>query len=333
MHRKRNTFIVIIVIVCVIAGIIGITQEQTPLPAYIETNTPAPTSTPEPETVELQPFVDEISGFTMKVPVGWTRVTQDGFPTFIHAPSSSSIQIQIVDYYPQINIATAETMQAALSLENKLLINFYWVDNSSYICMYQGTNTSSEYIDYIDLVYFDRSYVITVKYILPDQYYKKLEQAVLATLDSVSWSRPDPIPDNMTLYYSEFGNFEFGTPIGWSSAIQNGVYYASQTETGAILTVTAAESPITYENVTQLDYVQIASAGKEGFTLTSYSADSSLIYGTGSYWYENQQYIFVQYLMASGVYEYSLTFECPAATYESIRSLVGESVKCFRLFY
>lgn len=333
MHTRRNAFVIIIVIVCVIAGFIAIVQGQTPLPAYVDSASPAPTQTPEPDDIELEPFLDEASGFTMMVPADWTRITQDGFPTYIHAPSSSSIQIQVMDYYPQINTATAETLQSALSAEGKSLVNFYWADNSSYICMYQGINSNTDLIDYIDLIYFDRSFVVKVKYILPDQYYTKLEQAILATVDSVSWNQPDPIPDSMNLYYSEFGDFEFGTPIGWTSAIQNGVYYASQTETGATLTVTAAESAITYENVTQLDYVQIVSAGKTGFTLTAYSADDSLIYGMGSYWYEEQQYIFVQYLMASGSYEYSLTFECPAATYESIRSLVSESVKCFRIFY
>lgn len=333
MHTRRNAFVIIIVIVCVIAGFIAIVQGQTPLPAYVDSASPAPTQTPEPDDIELEPFLDEASGFTMMVPADWTRITQDGFPTYIHAPSSSSIQIQVMDYYPQINTATAETLQSALSAEGKSLVNFYWADNSSYICMYQGINSNTDLIDYIDLIYFDRSFVVKVKYILPDQYYTKLEQAILATVDSVSWNQPDPIPDSMNLYYSEFGDFEFGTPIGWTSAIQNGVYYASQTETGATLTVTAAESAITYENVTQLDYVQIVSAGKTGFTLTAYSTDDSLIYGMGSYWYEEQQYIFVQYLMASGSYEYSLTFECPAATYESIRSLVSESVKCFRIFY
>ena len=96
--------------------------------------------------------------------------------------------------------------------ENKLLVNFYWADNSSYICMYQGTGAGGETMDYIDLVYFDRSFVVQIKYILPDAHYAKLEAAVLATVESVSWARPDPIPDGLSLYYSEFGDFEFGTP-------------------------------------------------------------------------------------------------------------------------
>lgn len=332
MRTKRNAFITAIVAVCVIAGVIAIVQGQTPLPAYIDSQTPEPTQTPQPEDIALEPFIDETCGFSMMIPAGWTRVIQDGYPTYIHAPSSSSIQIRVMEYYPQVNTATVETLQASLAAENKLLVNFYWADNSSYICMYQGTGAGGETMDYIDLVYFDRSFVVQIKYILPDAHYAKLEAAVLATVESVSWTRPDPIPDGLSLYYSEFGDFEFGTPTGWTSAIQDGVYYASDPETGATLTVTAAESSITYEGVTQLDYVQIVSAGKTGFTLTSYSADESLIYGAGSYWYENQQYLFVQYLMASGTYEYSLTFDCPASTFENIRSMVGESVKCFRFF-
>lgn len=328
---RRYKFLIIIgIIIIMVAAFAGIIQQQTPLQGYVETSSPSSSSSSTTE--EMTSFTDSVTGFTMNVPASWTKVTMDGCPTFIHRASASSVQIQVQDYYPQINSVTTESVSASLSQDEFTLLDFYWVDSSSYVSTYTGSSASGTISDYIELVYFDRSHIITVLYTIPDEYYSRLSDTISTSIDSISWTPADPIPDGYRLYYNEFGNFEFATPLDWVSAIQNGAYYAQDSVTGAVLTVAVYESNTNYSNVTQMDYAAYASQGRSNFLLSSFSADDNLLYADGSYTANGQQMYFIQYRIANGSYEYSISFECPASTYQSAVDAINTSVEYFRYF-
>ena len=334
MRPKKRSFIVILFIVILIfTGLYFIINQQTPLPGYVG-DTSSITSTLENEDTigEMETYQDPDTGFSISIPIDWQQVTMDGYQTFIHSASASSIQIQVQDYYPQVNMVTQETVSSLAAQQGYTLLNFYWNDNSSYVTMYQGTGNNGAVMDYIELVYFDRSNVITVYYTFNSEYYDRLEDIITATVDSISWERADPIQADLRLYYNEIGNFEFATPINWISGIQNGTYYAQDESTGSALTVSVAESTSTFAGVSQLDYVNQASTSRSNFMLSSYNADDNIIYAMGSYTYNNQQIIFVQYLIASGSFQYNLTFECPASSFDGQKERINTAVEYFRIF-
>ena len=47
--------------------------------------------------------------------VDWKRVTKDGFNTFIHSPSATSVQVQTFPYSPDLLSVSKESVEAELS--------------------------------------------------------------------------------------------------------------------------------------------------------------------------------------------------------------------------
>lgn len=331
MNKTKHSWIIILIIAIVFMScLIMFFAKDTPLPGYIdESSTAEPPITPV--TVNLNIYTLPETKFSIGIPEGWQKVNRNGRVSFIHKASASTIEIEEVNYNPEITMMTKESASTSAIAAGYNFLEFYWIDNSSFAIIYtKGTNESVT--NYIETVHFDRKNIIRVTYIIKGEHYQKLQATVEQSIDSIEWERKDPIPKEFILQYNSFGNFEFGSPIGWTSGITDGAYYAQDTQTGATMVITAVESDFTYEKVSQLDYVKTASRGRSNFALRSYAADKKIIRGTAVYAHNGQQYMMMQYLIASGTYEYSITFECPVSAYEQTQSLYENAIKLFRIF-
>lgn len=330
MPKINKPWAGLIVAIIFLACLFALFGESTPLPGYVEEETSTEPTTVT-EDVSMQSYTEPVTGLTIQIPEEWQKVNTDGSISFIHRESSSAVEISVEDYNPSVTTATAESSATATTAAGYTFNAFNWLDNCSYILTYTKNNENTQ-INYIRITQFDRDHIVQILYTINGEAYVKLESAVTQSIESIEWDRQNPIPSDFMLYYNEFGNFEFGSPINWSSAIQNGSYYAQDSDTGATMVITVTQSNITYENISQIDYVSIASQGRSNFALRTYSADANIIRGTAVYMYNGQQYMMMQYLLATGEYEYSITFDCPVSAYEKIATLYDEAIDLFRIF-
>ena len=72
------------------------TGEETMQNTYVEPDQKKP-------DIDTVIYVDNANNFSLNIPAEWTEVTQDGFETFIHQASGSSVQIQVLPYDPVLN--------------------------------------------------------------------------------------------------------------------------------------------------------------------------------------------------------------------------------------
>ena len=105
--NKRRFLAIRVIVILIFTGLYFIINQQTPLPGYVG-DTSSITSTLENEDTigEMETYQDPDTGFSISIPIDWQQVTMDGYQTFIHSASASSIQIQVQDYYPQVNMVT-----------------------------------------------------------------------------------------------------------------------------------------------------------------------------------------------------------------------------------
>lgn len=89
--------------------------------------------------------------------------------TYIHAASSSSIQIQILPYDSAINNVNQELLSSSIVQDGFTFVNYNRIDTSSYEIMYQ----KNEIYDYIEEVKWSRDYIVKMICIFNDENYSK----------------------------------------------------------------------------------------------------------------------------------------------------------------
>jgi len=337
--ENRNTpkFIGAAVVLLFVLGlIITVSQMNSqPLQGYYE-GTPNIVTTVEPyqaTTVnpDMQHYSDETTGISLDVPKDWTRIIKDGFTTFIHQPSAAYVQIQKSAYVPNINNITEDTIREDLASAGAAFVSFAKDSNTGYTVLYQTQNNNIVY-DWIEITRFDRQYIVRAVVCASDENYKKLEKEIMLTAESVQWNPLNPIPDDFVLTYNEFGNFEFAVPLTWAKGIQEGEYVARDPETGTEMRVGVYQSDATYDNVTQAKYAEYYGVGKTGFSVKEFSSNRNIVYAISSYVVNNINVYRIDYMLATGVYEYTISFVCPVDYYQEKTALFDTAIKLFRTF-
>lgn len=290
------------------------------------------------ETITTEPAVTEKKiplttysvdnlGLSYGIPEDWTHVIKDGFDTYIHAPSTSSIQIQISDYVPTVNLLTEQSLNIALTQSGYTLLQFQWLTNASYYLLYTNDTTV-----YIELTNFDKTTMVCMKCSYLKEHQDRILDTVTAVIDSLQWNKANPYPDNVVICYSEHGSFEFAMPNGWQSGVVNNAYVAQEPTSGTVMSVTASASETTYDTLTQLGYVNWASSGRTSFSLQSYQATSSSVYATSTYTANGINMVLVQYLVATGKFEYAVSFEIPYDHYSEVMDTASMLISLFKIY-
>ncbi len=325
---NKNFVVCVGILVALLALLSVYISNNQILPAYIEE-----LSTAEPTTevsIDAQDYKNHL-GFSLKIPFDWTKAEKNANDVFfLDKHYGTSLEIMCSDYNPNITSMTYEKAHAEKSTSSEFL-NFYWNDGHSYSITYKSENDDNIY-NCVDVVYFDRKNIVKLVFMIPNDNYKKVEKEVGYVIDSIEWDSENAIPDTFRLNYSEFGNFEYGVPLNWSSGFAENAFYAQDENTKAQMVVTAFKSDIIYSDVSQIDYVKIASESRKGFALRNYTANDNIIYASAAYLNGQEKYIVVQYLIATGKYEYSITFDYPAAQQEIVAPFIDNALTLFRCF-
>ena len=334
MNNTKLPIILLGIAFIIVFGIFA-SRNQASLPAYVEQDEDViqeeEQQEEEKKDIPLTDFTDEKTGFTIGVPTDWTYVLKNGNATFVHAPSQSSLTIKVAEYEPTLLLAKSDTISNSLSEQGFTLTYFYWIDNSSYAMSYQGHSNGYLY-DYISITSFDRETSVTLTYTVQDQKLERLQDEISASIDSISWKKAYPIPNNFRLYYSDFGNFEYGVPENWNLNVVNGIFYAEEPNMHASIAVTAKQNDVSYQNVSQVEYLSFVTQGRSNFNLQNFSNDNGLISTNGTYKSGNQIIMFSQLLYANNGFEYSITMECPYETYAEVQPYFDVEKALFRAF-
>lgn len=260
--------------------------------------------TTENLNIETITYENSKAGFHMDVPADWTKVVKDGCDTYIHAASSSSIQIQILPYDSAINNVNQELLSSSIVQDGFTFVNYNRIDTSSYEIMYQ----KNEIYDYIEEVKWSRDYIVKMICIFNDENYSKIYPYYDRIINSFAWDTDNIIPTNLFLYYSEYGDFEFSVPYGWTFGNTNTSFVAINNDNTAQITITVSERTDLLTNLTATDITNYLNNNKNSFMLKDFSTSATSATAT-AYYNNGTASTNKTYLFANGQYLYSLQFD------------------------
>ena len=322
--------VAVIISMSILALIIQMSNQSRDV--YTGTESTVPTQTERPHT-KLKLYEENELGLRYGVPEDWTQVVKDGFKTYIHQPTATSLQVRIEDYIPELLIWNEDTAHAYAQRQGGDLTSFYWNDANSFSLIYNKYQDKQERTTaFLEMVQFDRLHCITMSVSVMAEYYDSMSDIIDDVMESFYWEKPAPWPDGTYVYYSEYGAFEFAYPASWNVGTTDNAYIAQDPETGGVMSIAVSESDATYQGVSQIQYVQFAGETRNNFALSTFAADDNIIYAVGTYYSGDQEVVLVQYLLASGRYEYAITFETPSYAYQQQATLFDGIIKTFRYY-
>ena len=325
LAQPRSWIVIAVVLSVLFAGIYTLfSSSNSALPGYVDQPRPPEELIPL-NILETTPFMDERIGLTVNIPVGWQRITRGGFDTFVH-PDGTSIQLQITEYVPALNMVSPDSIAADVQNAGGTLSEFIRMSTSSYAIIYKIGNAN-----YIELNTWDRQASVRVQFILSDAYYAIYFDTCMYIINTLYWEQIDPIPADFMLYFSEFGAFEFGVPVEWYYVIsEDGVLAATNPNTGTVMYVSVTATDGTFHDVSQIDYVQVMGSNRSSFLLQSFSNDGNAIAAEATYFIGDVQYGLVQYRVASGFFQYVFSFEAQIGVIHQDLPYYQAAVRLFR---
>lgn len=288
--------------------------------------------TEKEKTVPSFSYTNGTINLQLQIPEGWQRITKDGYDTFVHSASASSIQVQVLGYYPMVNNTTSESMSETCASRGFKLTEFETLAGNSYCAIYQSQGLSG-ITDYIEYVVWDRSHVVKLVVTVNDEYYDRLQDEIWSCIDSLSWEYESPIPENCYLYYQSYGDFEHAVPNGWVTGSTEDAFYAYDDATDAVLTINVLEDPSYISDISQLDYAGFLSNGKSNFALTKFEQSENSIYGEATYMSGDVQMGLMQSYLANGTYHYIVTYEFPLDYADQYLQQFQKALQATRVFY
>lgn len=330
IRKPRNWVLAMLVLSVMAALLVSFTSSfSSNLPSYSQPNTTVePPEQKQPEkTYDTQLFTAEDKAFSMEVPSGWTRAVKDGCDTFLNPNDGARISFAVSAYDPALNMVTQETVSGNVTQSGGLLGAFLKNSNASFVEVYEiGA------VDYFEYHIWDLDTHIQVYVEVPAAQYSSYNDLILHLFDTFQWEQPNPIPEGYTLYYSEYGNFEFALPDGWEYGIQNGAFIAQSSESGANFRVTVTNTTSDLSAISQIDYTNVMSAGKSGYMQSAYNNTGSILTSEASFISENVQYAELHSILATGAFQYEFLFQTPADSAEVTMPEFLTVTKCFRVF-
>ena len=299
------------------------------LPSYNSPNTNVGPvkDTPEEVKIETQEYISEDYGFSMPVPKEWTYVLKNGCDSYINNQDGSIFMIATNEYDPTMNAVTQDTASNDVTNAGGVLNDYIALSNSSYAVAYEIGS-----LDYLELNTWDLDTFVRVSIQIPAQKYTDYADDMISLLDNFTWTKPNPIPEGFSMYYSEYGNFEFPIPDNWQYGIEDGAFVAADNESGSNYRVSASSTTYDTSALTQLDYINAMSSVKSGYMITNFQNSGSLLSATATFNNENTTYQEIHFIMSTGTYQYELLIQAPLDYYEANTDCFDTISKYFRVF-
>ena len=99
------------------------------------------------------------------------------------------------------------------------------------------------------------------------------------------------------------------------------------------MSVTVNQSTTVYTGMNQLDYYKwVSGRGYSNLNIQNFQISDSCIYAVSMFSTNNGNMILVHYLVATGSYEYILTFEIPYSVYNATVDTVSTLINHLRIY-
>ncbi|MBP3808212.1 MAG: hypothetical protein ILA13_07450 [Eubacterium sp.] len=286
------------------------------------------------ETLEISSFTvaDDNAGFSVNIPDGWQKIKKNGYDNYIHSPSATSVGIEICDYEPYVNTYNESNIASEITSNGYSFVSFTKKTSSSYEVIYQDIKDST--YDYIDEVIWSKNNIVTLHFIVNDEYFSKMSPYLDSIYNSFKWHNDiSIIPDYIYMTYMEYGDFEFGLPTDWTLGIENNTVYSTNTDNTAQMTLSVSENNSSLENVSGYELTSILQPTRSsGFMLQSFNAEQTKVTATAAY-YNNEGINMVNktYIYTNGVYQYNFQFDYVSGVLDD--TYTDELMGYYREFY
>lgn len=187
VKRQINGYALIVALIVVFTAIFIFFNTDEPLQPYTESAASA-TESENSKEISMTTYTNETPLFTVSVPSDWTKVTQNGYPTWICKEYSSSFQIQTFSSSAELLDITGETIKGEIESLGGEIVDFRWIDEWNYTVsyrMFQKSGTTA----HIEVTAFNTKDAIRFVFIITETHYDKLESTVAAIIDSFVWNR------------------------------------------------------------------------------------------------------------------------------------------------
>lgn len=333
IQSKGSLLIFLMLVITLISVIIAVCQPASnDLPQYSSESVVDESSIEEmSEIIDTFVYTDESTGFIIEIPQGWTKVIKSGFPTFIHNPSATSIQIQHHDYNPLINNDTIDSLTNDIRNNGYIVNEVSFLSTSSYVYSYLSEDQKTYYIAFTK---WDLKDIYNVTFVVKAENYSKMFKYYEYSINSIKWDSKDSIPENYNLVFVEYGSFIFGYPLMWNVGLQDNCYILSDSNTGSTITIRSTQNSSDYSEISKIQYGNYLSSNgnRNNFILKSYTNDGHIIHGEATYYVGNVQYGLYQYLISNGDYEIEFTLDTPVAAISDTLPVFQQSLLYFELY-
>ena len=334
IQSKGSLLILLLLVITLISVFIAVCQPASnDLPQYSSESAIDESSVSELSIEDIDTFIyaDESTGFTIEIPQGWTKVIKSGFPTFIHNPSATSIQIQHHDYNPLINNDTIDSLTNEIRNNGYIVNEVSFLSTSSYVYSYISEDQKTCYIVFTK---WDLKDIYNVTFVVKAENYNKMFKYYEHSINSIKWDGKDSIPENYDIVFVEYGSFTFGYPLMWNVGLQDNCFIVSDPNTGSTITIRSTQNSSDYSEISKIQYGNYLSGNgsRNNFILKSYTNDGHIIHGEATYYVGNVQYGLYQYLISNGDYEIEFTLDTPVAAISETLPVFQQCLLYFKLY-
>lgn len=321
LKSSKNWLIITAVLVLLLCSVASYVNR--PLPAYMD----IPSVEKEENTSELPELsVYEAEKLSFSYPSSWRQVTKRGNLTFL-APDGSYLMLQNSIYNPRINNATEVSVQQEVAASGALLLSFTPLNTSSFLLSYQNASVITwEYVIW-DL---ETEYRLIFAYEDTNSY----EELADYLFDTFRWEKALPIPETLSLIYSESGKFEFAVPIGWEVNASDTAYTFLNPQTGSQLCVSVSQTELsTLSGISQIQYKQEAGQSRPGLLLKNYGVSDEQLTAEAVYYSQaGEQALFYHIMYLQNHYLYEFLLDIPYSGGSNDYQSALECLKYFRCF-
>ena len=330
--KNRRSFgaIGVTLIVCCLLGLFFMlgNANQKVLPQYHAEPTTEESSVEETHLIpgEFSLFESAKVQLSMKVPDSWTYAIQEGKDVYVNSADKTTLSIGFTDYYPEVNNESEAAYTNYVSQLSGSLIQYYKIDNSSYSATYQIKDTI-----YYVAKSWDLSHCMEVMFAtstsLQDYYY----DTIVYLFDSIQWQKETPIPESVYIFFNEFGAFQFGVPVDWTTEIINGTLIVQNPTTMGYFTVNVEASDMNLNEITQIQYLNTYGQ-KQSYLLSSYSNVNGSLSVEASYSENGDRVRSIHNVITANGFLYELKFESLEENFEADRQLYLKAISLFEIF-
>lgn len=318
--NKRSLTLTSIVFALTAVVLIASMFKDEPLPEYTEKEE----EIVETITYDVQKFTND--KLEIMVPVGWNEVTLNNELQFIDSLTASTITIAAQEYVPKANAIDETQSRANIENAGYSFISFTKDSNCSYKACY-----TSDSIVYIEKVYWDFDTIYTVLGMYKPENYDQVYELINHCVDSFNWAG-NKIPVGYHIEYFDYGCFQMLVKDNWGASYSSDTITLTDPEYGMNININVQPYNGDFTNLTQLDYSEKIAIDKNEFIQSAYNNTGNAVVSHATYTLNNQMVSFHHYLLATGVYQFSVTVEYYTSNEEYVAQTYTDFINNFIYF-